>query len=262
MSRWVTMTMTMKMTIDSKCKRSAVPLRLPTGHQPAPGRVRGFTLVELLVALVLSLFLIGGLLLIVTSSRAASLEAERMSRLQENLRFASDYLVRDVRNAGFRDFSTLTFNQSRFIAEGFAQYGVVDGAVSQNMLVVRYAGRGACGRVFEGEDQLKVIENRYFVQFDAENEGHLICEGHEIFEDMQPDENPVQVRLASGLEEIEFQFLMPSGVPATNVCNFYEEALDTACSGVMMTLTFDGDPQRQIQLVAAFRNVILDWLYQ
>ncbi len=250
------------MKIDPLNNLTTMTLGHMVGHRPARAAMRGFTLIELMVALVLSFFLIGGLLLIVSSSRAASLEAERLSRLQENLRFASDYLVRDVRNAGFRDFSTLTFTQDRFIGQNFAQYGVSDGSVDQSILIIRYAGRGACGRVFEGEDQLKVIENHYSVEFDDDGEGHLICEGHEIFEDMEQDENPVQVRLASGLEEIEFQFLMPSGVPATNVCNFYEEELDTACSGVRMTLTFDDDPQREIELVAAFRNVILDWLYQ
>jgi|GEM_PF-6111953 len=51
----------------------------------------GFTLIELMLAMAISLFLIGGVALIQSSSRATSAEAERLSRIQENIRFP-DYL--------------------------------------------------------------------------------------------------------------------------------------------------------------------------
>lgn len=216
------------------------------------GSQRGFTLVELMIALALSLFLLGGLLLTYTSGRAASLEAERLSRLQENIRFASDYLVRDIRNAGFRDLLTLTFEQDEIIGEGFAQYGA---GGDQSELIIRYAGRGACGRIFEA-DGLKVVENRYFVDAD----GDLVCEGTEIGEDGTITTN-APVALASGLSSVSFGFIFP-GAAVTNVCDYYaEEELETACIGVSADLEFEDDPPRVVTLTAAFRNVIIDTAY-
>jgi prepilin-type N-terminal cleavage/methylation domain-containing protein len=214
---------------------------------------QGFTLVELMVALALSVFLLGGLLLTYSSGRTASLEAERLSRLQENIRFASDYLVRDIRNAGFRDLLTLTFQQDLIIGQGFAEYGE-DG--DQSELIIRYAGRGACGRVFEA-DVLKVVENRYFV---AEN-GDLVCQGSEIADDGSLTTSE-PVTLAAGLQSANFQLLFAVDEPNLDVCDYYDpDGLDSACTGVRVDLTFEDDPPRQLQLVAAFRNVIIDRLY-
>ena len=220
-----------------------------TGSQNS---IRGFTLIELMVALVLSLVLIGGLMLTYSSGRAASLEAERLSRQQENIRFASDFLIRDVRNAGFRDLLALTFEQDQTIGRSFAEYGNND----RTALIVRYAGRGACGRVFEA-DALKVIENRYFV---ADN-GDLVCRGTEI-----DDEGEVTtidpVTLASGLDSIQFEFIFPPGATAATVCDFYDDDdLDTACTGVEICMAFAGDPVQSVDLIAAFRNVIVDRVY-
>ena len=69
----------------------------------ANSRAKGFTLIELMIALVLSLFLLGAILLIFFSAQNSANRAEQLSRVQENIRFASDLIVRDVRNAGFRD---------------------------------------------------------------------------------------------------------------------------------------------------------------
>lgn len=62
---------------------------------------RGFTLVELMIALVLSLFLVGGVILMYGSGRAAIDDGQRLSRLQENMRFAAEFMIRDIRQAGF-----------------------------------------------------------------------------------------------------------------------------------------------------------------
>lgn len=61
----------------------------------------GFSLVELMVAMALSLILLAGVLAIFASSRTTYETTDRLSRIQESGRFALDSLVRDLRSAGF-----------------------------------------------------------------------------------------------------------------------------------------------------------------
>ena len=75
----------------------------PSRHQ------RGLTLVELMIALVLGLFLIGGLLQIFISSKQTYRMQEALSRLQENGRFAIDFMTRDIRLAGFKGCSSRSY---------------------------------------------------------------------------------------------------------------------------------------------------------
>ncbi len=62
---------------------------------------RGLTLVELMIAMLLGLFLLGGILQIFISSRHTYTMQEGLSRLQENGRFAIDFMARDIRLAGY-----------------------------------------------------------------------------------------------------------------------------------------------------------------
>lgn len=66
------------------------------------GNSRGLSLVELLVAMAVSLVLLGGIYQIFFSSTTTYSVNENFSRLQENARFAMTFLERDVRQAGFR----------------------------------------------------------------------------------------------------------------------------------------------------------------
>lgn len=61
----------------------------------------GLTLVELMIALVLGLLLIGGVLQVLQSTQQSYRLQENMSRLQENGRLATEMLARDLRMAGF-----------------------------------------------------------------------------------------------------------------------------------------------------------------
>lgn len=62
---------------------------------------RGFSLIELMVSMALSLLLLGGVVTIFLSSRASYETTDRLSRIQESGRFALDQLAGDVRSAGF-----------------------------------------------------------------------------------------------------------------------------------------------------------------
>lgn len=61
---------------------------------------RGFTLVELMIAMTIGLFLVGGALAVYLQSRQAFRTADRIARVQELARYAMDIIEPDVRMAG------------------------------------------------------------------------------------------------------------------------------------------------------------------
>ncbi len=64
-------------------------------------RVRGVTLVELMIAMVISLIVMIGVATVYATSKRAYKVQEEMSRLQENARFAFEDLTRNLRQAGY-----------------------------------------------------------------------------------------------------------------------------------------------------------------
>lgn len=62
---------------------------------------RGLSLIEILVALVISLFLLGGIIQVYLGNKSAYGFSDAISRIQENGRFALDSITTDVRMAGF-----------------------------------------------------------------------------------------------------------------------------------------------------------------
>lgn len=61
----------------------------------------GFSIVELMIALMLGLILLGGVLQVFLSSRQTYSANEAMSRMQENGRFALEFIARSARLAGY-----------------------------------------------------------------------------------------------------------------------------------------------------------------
>lgn len=68
---------------------------IPTGARPQ----RGLTLVEMMIAITISLILLAGVMQIFTGSRQTYRVQDNMARLQENGRFAMDFLSKDIRMA-------------------------------------------------------------------------------------------------------------------------------------------------------------------
>ncbi|MDP2904120.1 MAG: PilW family protein [Methylovulum sp.] len=62
----------------------------------------GLTLIELMVAMLIGLFLIGGVVQIFISTKQTYRLQENLSRVQENGRFAMNFIGKDLRRADFR----------------------------------------------------------------------------------------------------------------------------------------------------------------
>lgn len=76
----------------------------------------GFSFVEMMVALVISLFILGGAIVILIQNQQHYRQNDDFGRLQENARFAMDLIVEDLRMAGFFGCSTQVNNNLNFAA--------------------------------------------------------------------------------------------------------------------------------------------------
>ncbi len=121
----------------------------------------GFTLVELLVAMLIGLLLVGGILHIVLSTQATYREAQRFATLQDKVRFTTDFMARDIRGA-----STVIFDPT-----------------THELSVIRARqpppAPAWCG-VHGIANQETTVRYRM-------TDGALTCEGQEIVRDLDPD---------------------------------------------------------------------------
>ena len=77
------------------------------GNRPRSRASAGFSLVEMMIAATVSLFVIGALLTVVASSSSAGKTRERSAELQDTGRYALDQIKGDLLHAGFLGLSTL-----------------------------------------------------------------------------------------------------------------------------------------------------------
>jgi type IV pilus assembly protein PilW len=82
-------------------KHAGVPLRSSTGLRPFARLQRGFSLIELMVAMTIGLFLLGAVALVYTTTKTGFVHANNTVRMAEDANFALDMISRDVRMASF-----------------------------------------------------------------------------------------------------------------------------------------------------------------
>jgi type IV pilus assembly protein PilW len=72
-----------------------------------PRRQQGLTLIELMIAMMLSLILMAGVIQVFLANKQAYRFADALSRNQENGRFATEFITRELRMAGYLGCATL-----------------------------------------------------------------------------------------------------------------------------------------------------------
>lgn len=92
----------------------------------------GLTLVELMIAMVLSLVLVGGVTQTYVSTKQTYRLTEAQSRIQENGRFALYLLTRDIRMADFWGCLTTAGDIQNHLASTAGIYGFADGLTATN----------------------------------------------------------------------------------------------------------------------------------
>ena len=97
----------------------------------------GMTLIEIMIAMLIGAFLLGGVIQIFIGSKQTNRMQEGLSRLQENGRFALDFLAKDIRMAGYRE--CLTFTVPTPIT------GTNDTGLNSSDTITIQLSTGACG---------------------------------------------------------------------------------------------------------------------
>ena len=111
-------------------------------------RHAGFTLIELMIALLIGLFLIGGLLVLVQAMKRTNTVQSGLSKLQENERLAMTLITNAVQTTGYfpdplNNSQSSEFPASGNFAVGQALYGT--GTGTDDTISVRYATSGTDG---------------------------------------------------------------------------------------------------------------------
>jgi type IV pilus assembly protein PilW len=132
-------------------------------------RQRGFTLVEMMVAIVIGLILVAGTLSIFLSTKQGYRMTSGLSLMQSTGRATLDLLSRDIMKAGFPESSGI---ETFVTGAGLTQDG---GGNASDTFTVRYQSATDCLNTAGGTpvyaDGNQYAKNRYFIQ-----NGNLMCE--------------------------------------------------------------------------------------
>lgn len=134
----------------------------PIGCPAARGSQRGFTMVELMVALLLGLVLIGGVINVFLTSGQTLRVNQNLSRVHENARFGIEMFSREIREAGMVPCgSTLSANVLRSGGTVPWWASTYDGMVrgfdgGQDSTAIKGFGAGTADRV-GGTDALLIL---------------------------------------------------------------------------------------------------------
>lgn len=109
-------------------------------------KAKAFTIIELLVGLLLSMILVLGMLQIFNSSKRSYRLEQSYTVLQEQSRFAYEYLARHIRMAGFRTLPNESlFTQVNDIFTASQPYLIIEngsGFNNSDTITIRYQGSG------------------------------------------------------------------------------------------------------------------------
>lgn len=142
---------------------------------------RGLSLVEILVAITVSMILLGGVLQIYVNSKQTYRVEENLSRLQENGRFIMDTMSRDLRMAGYSGCSTFgpvtntLKNQANLLYNfgvGVEGYNNIGGAIPvylSNVGITPKAGTDVIVLRRNSDNPVRIVDNNNGAQVFVEH---------------------------------------------------------------------------------------------
>lgn len=147
-----------------------------------PCHQQGFTLVELSVALLIGLFLLGGLLTIVQDMRRTFGNQNQLSQLQDSERLAMTMIADVIQAAGYFPDPTLNTIQSAFpqalpfVQDGQAIAGTRNIAAPGDSIYVQFNTAPNDGVInCTGGTNGTGANKTYVNQFSVDNRGELLC---------------------------------------------------------------------------------------
>ena len=132
---------------------------------------RGFSLIELMIAIVIGLILLAGLGYLFLGMKRSTETQGSISDIQENGRFALYFLTNEIQNAGWADVEDLGFGfytSPAFQFDGTTAISDGGAANASDRITVRYEADEDClGNAVSG-----IVENSFYVQ-----DNQLMCAG-------------------------------------------------------------------------------------
>jgi type IV pilus assembly protein PilW len=202
---------------------------------------RGFTLLELLIAMTIGLFLLGALLTIVQTNRTVFGNQNKMSQLQDAERMALTMMSDVIQSAGYFPDPTFNTQTSSLTAvapfgSGQAIYGTYSAAAPGDQINVRYMSAGGDGILnCSGQSNPVGGPNTLYVNSFQVLNGQLVC-----------TMNGTQYNLVSGMTNLTVLYGVKASVALpTNDVDTYMNATQVNAAGlwgnvitVMIQLTF------------------------
>lgn len=203
---------------------------------------RGFTLVEIMVAITLSLVLIAGVAQIYLSSKESYRVQSELARLQENQRIAMEFLQNNIQQAGFKPYGSPPINNHITVDDS------ADGI--NDSITVRFTSATDC---LGAQTPDGIAVNTFFIQQNADGFGQLMCRGNGNPNAPQP--------IADGIESMQILLgdnaNFANDTPATKTPDRYVNAtaLDSTLNVVSVRialLTRTDDPIKQQPVTETF----------
>lgn len=185
---------------------------------------RGFTLVELLVALTIGLLLTIVIAQLFLGSRQSYATTDDLSRMQENMRYAQQLLARTIHMAGFKSApNSITLNV--FSGANALIAGVDGGGITPDSVTVRFQGSGDGTGTPDGSvvdchgnriDAGVIATNAFTVAPGANGANALFCNNGVNNWEIVPDVENMQILYG---EDTDGDLTVDRYVTATNVTN-------------------------------------------
>jgi type IV pilus assembly protein PilW len=199
---------------------------------------RGFTLIELMVAITLGMFLIAGLLMMVQSTRSAFGNQQLLAQLQDNERLVMTFMAAVVETTGYFPNPVVNTNIAMFPAPfaiplhagqqfnvpGQAIFGTFNAAVPGDTVTVRYAaGPGIpapgdnvfnCKGTKNTTGATDVFINTFWVNAVNPNNPVLTC----TVSSVNGSFPSVDIPLVNGVQSLSIQYGIKRSVADTGSC--------------------------------------------
>jgi type IV pilus assembly protein PilW len=145
---------------------------------------RGFTLVEVMIAIAIGLFLTTVIASLFINSRSAYSTTDEISRMQENMRFAYQILTRAVHLTGYRSSPNVQAARENgviFVGPNVALEGTNDNVNGSDTFTVRYQGSGPpVGEIVDCSGReiaaLEIVTNRFYIRPGQNGNLALFCD--------------------------------------------------------------------------------------
>jgi type IV pilus assembly protein PilW len=158
------------------------------GHAHHLSSQQGFTLIELMVAITIGLFVTAVLGQLFLGSRQTYATTDDMSRMQENMRYAHQLLTRSVRLAGYKTSPNSLTNQI-FSGANVAITGTDGAGTAPDTITVRF--QGSSNLAGPADDTIfdclgtavaggTIAVNRYTIAVGANGSNALFCNDTEV----------------------------------------------------------------------------------